>query len=501
MKILIGECKQEVSSFNPVLSSYDDFEVGWGQAILDYHQGLNTEVCGALAVLREREDVELVPTYSARMIVSGGILAVDDFARIRQEFMAAVRAAPPVDGVYLSLHGAMAAEGEDDPEGLLLAEIRQIVGEQVPVVVSLDLHGILTERMLSHADAIVAYHTYPHVDFAQTGARAARLLLRIVTGEVRPVTALVKIPALVRGDELITASGLFGNMIRHAQAIEASDGGLSAGMFIGNPFTDVAGLRSNAFVVTDNDPARAAREAMQMATDFWAVRQQLQAPLIPLAGAVASAQEIYAQRRGTAILVDAADATSSGASGDSNLIVRGLLDAGYGGRVLAPVVDPAAVQAAVAAGVGATVQTTVGGKLDRDRFAPLPVTARIHMISEGRFISESNGAEWLSGMSAVLVADNVTWVVTSRAVSLYDRSLFYAHGQDPVRFDAVIVKSPHCQHHMFDAWAAATINVDVPGSTSANLPTLGHTHCARPIFPLDAEVSFIPQVQQFERVG
>ena len=499
-KILIGECKQEISSFNPVLSGYQDFEIGRGQEILDYHQGVNTEVCGALGVFQATPDVTLVPVYSARMIVSGGTLAQADFERIKREFLDAVRAAPPVDGIYLSLHGAMAAEDEDDPEGLLLAEIRQIVGEQIPIVVSLDLHGILTERMLSHANAIVSYHTYPHVDFATTGERAARLLLRILAGEVRPVTALVQIPALVRGDELITATGLIGKMIRQAQAIESSPGGLSAGMFIGNPFTDVLDLRSNSFVITDGDADRAAREAVQMATDFWAVRERLQAPLTSMQETVRIAKTTLAQPgRGTVILKDAADATSSGASGDSNIIVRGLLEAGYDGRILAPIVDAEAVQAAVAAGVGQRVQTTLGGRLDAKRFPPLPVNARVHMISEGRFISESNNSIWVSGTTAVLVAENVTWVVTSRAVSLYDRSLFYAHGQDPRNFDVVVVKSPHCQHHMFDDWAAEVVNVDVAGSTSANLPTLGHTRCKRPIFPLDADVAFMPEVKFFQR--
>lgn len=495
MRILIGECKQEISSFNPLLSTYADFETGWGQAILDYHRGLNTEVAGALTVFESRPDVELVPTYSARMIVSGGTLAQADFARIRREFVDAVRAAPPVDGIYLALHGAMAAEDEDDPEGLLLADIRAIVGEAIPIVVSMDLHGILTDRILTHADAVVAYHTYPHVDFADTGARAARLLLRILAGDARPVTALVPIPALVRGDELKTATGLFGQSIRHAQAIEASPGGLSAGMFIGNPFTDVADLRSNAFVVTDDDPGRAEQLALEMARDFWAVRARLQAPLVPLDDAIAQAQAAT----GTVILVDAADATSSGASGDSPTIVAGLLAAGYAGRVLAPIVDADAVAAAFAAGVGATIETTVGGRLDTARFTPVSIRARVHLLSEGRFPSESNGAIWHSGPTAVLLAGNVTWVATSRPVALYDRSLFYAHGQDPRRFDAVVVKSPHCQPHMFDDWAAATINVDVPGSTSANLPTLGHVRCARPIFPLDAGVMFVPQAKLFRR--
>ena len=502
-KLLIGECKQEVSSFNPVPSTYEDFEGSWGSDIVDHHRGLNSEIAGALSVFEADDSVTVVPCYSARSRTSAGTLAQPDFARIRYEFGEAVRKAAseagPLDGVYLSLHGAMAAASEDDPEGLLLADLRAIIGEDVPVVISLDLHGIVTERMLAHSDAVVPYHTYPHVDFASTGERAARLLLRIMAGEVRPVTAFVPIPALVRGNELITETGEFGRMIRHAQTIEASPGGLSAGMFIGNPFTDVTNLRSNSLVVTDNDPERAEREALQMAADFWAVRQKLQAPLIKLEDAVDQAKAIYAAQAGTVILVDAADATSSGASGDSNLIVRGLIDGGYQGRVLAPVVDAPAVQKALAAGIGATVEVSVGGTLDPQRFPPLPITAQVHLLSEGRFFSESNGAVWHSGLTAVLIAQNVTWVATSRSVSLYDRSLFYAHGQDPKRFDAVIVKSPHCQHHMFDEWAAATINVDVPGSTSANLPTLGHTVCARPIFPLDAVDDYTPRAQIFRR--
>lgn len=493
-RILIGQCKQEISSFNPVLSHYSDFDVTRGQAILDYHEGTNIEVFGAMRVFRQHPDIKMVPAYSAITGVSGGKLAQADFEQLISDFLEAVRAALPVDGIYLSLHGAMASEQEDDPEGLLLQEIRKIVGEEVPMVVSFDLHGILTERILQHANAIVSYHTYPHVDFASTGERAARLLLRIMAGEVQPVTALVKIPALVRGNELITATGLIGKQIRQAQALEASEGGLSAGMFIGNPFTDVRDLRSNSFVVTDGDEERAAGEALQIANDFWAVRHRLQAPLHSMAESIEAVNTV----KGTVILKDAADATSSGASGDSGTIVEELLKAGYRGRILAPVVDKAAVQAAIAAGVGNMVTTTVAGSLD-SRFARIPISARVHMISEGDFISESNHQVWHGGLSAVLVAENVTWVVTSQPVSLYDRSLFYAHGQDPRNFDVVIVKSPHCQYHMFDEWAGIVLNVDVPGSTSANLPTLGHTRCARPMFPLEPDTEFKPEVKIFRR--
>ena len=96
-------------------------------------------------------------------------------------------------------------------------------------------------------------------------------------------------------------------------------------------------------------------------------------------------------------------------------------------------------------------------------------------------------------------SENTLLVVTSRAVHLFDRSLFYAHGQDPADFDAVVVKSPHCQHHMYEAWCARMVNVDAPGSTSANLRSLGHTRCRRPVFPLDPEVRFAPVAKIFQR--
>ena len=493
--ILIAECKQEVSTFNPHLSGCGDFAIRRGGELIAYHRTVRNEIGGALGVF-DAAQVKVVPAYSACFITSGGTLAKAAWERIAGEFLDAIRAVTKVDGVYFCMHGAMASEEEVDPEGHLLAEARKILGEEIPIVVSLDLHGILTDRMLEHSDAIVAYHTYPHVDFFETGQRAARLLLRLMAGGGRPVTAKVAIPALVRGDELITAPGLFGKSIRAAQAVEASEGGLSAGMFIGNPFTDVPALQTYSFVVTDNDPARAEREALAIAKGFWADHEKMQVPLVSLDE---MARIAAANRSGTVALVDAADATSSGASGDSNAILRTLTASGYRGRALIPIVDAPAVQKAFAAGIGGTIRTTVGGTLDARRFAPLEITANVRLLADGRFRSESFGEEWYAGPTAVLEAGNFTLVAGSRAVSLYDRSFFYAHGQDPRQFDAVVVKSPHCQHHMFSDWCARMVNVDAPGSSSANLRSLGHTRCPRPIFPLDADVPFAPSAKLFQR--
>ena len=395
------------------------------------------------------------------------------------------------------MHGAMASEDELDPEGYLLAETRKILGEDIPIVVSLDLHGILTDRMVEHSDAIVAYHTYPHVDFFETGQRAAPAAADLSLAAFGPSRRRSRFRRWCVAMNSSRRPACSVSRIRAAQAVENSPGGLSAGMFIGNPFTDVPALQTYSFVVTDNDPARAEREAIRIAESFWANHEKMQVPLVSLDE---MARIAAPSPHGTIALVDAADATSSGASGDSNAILRKLIETGYKGRALIPIVDAPAVRQAFEAGVGKTISTTVGGTLDPKRFQPLPITVKVRLLADGRFRSESFGEEWFAGPTAVLEADNFTLVVSSRAVNLYDRSFFYAHGQDPKRFDAVVVKSPHCQHHMFADWCARMVNVDAPGSSSANLRSLGHTRCPRPIFPLDANVAFTPRAKLFQRL-
>jgi microcystin degradation protein MlrC len=495
-RIAIAECKQEVSTFNPAPSRYENFRTARGQAVLDYHRSVKEEVGGALSVFDTAKHVDPAPAFAASSNTSGGVLAADSFDRLSGEFLDSLSELGSVDAAYFSLHGAMQAANENDPEGYLLQEARRILGEEIPFVVSLDLHGILTDRMLEHSDAVVAFHTYPHVDFFETGARAAKLLLQIVAGDVCPVTARVKIPVLARGDEMITDTGAVSECIRLAESIEASEAGLSAGVMWGNPFTDVPELRTNSFVVMNGDQAAAQKQAIELANCFWKHHEKMQVPLTRLADAV---QQAAAVSSGTVVMIDAADATSSGASGDSNAIVREAVSQRYRGRLLAPIVDAAAVQQAMAAGVGATIHTTVGGALDPARFQPLAVEARVRSLSDGRFFSESFGWNWNAGNTAVLEADNVTLVVGTHPVSLFDRSWFYANGQDPERFDMVVVKSPHCESHMFADWCAKLINVDAPGSTSANLNGLGHTICDRPIFPLDPSVTFHPVADIFRR--
>ena len=490
-RILVNECKQEVSSFNPVIAGVEDFLVQRGDAFVAYHRSVRNEVGGALAVFNSRPSIDIAPGYSARGITSSGTLSSGAFAQITADFLDAVRHAGKLDGIYFALHGALAAEDVEDCEGHLLEKTRKIVGGEMPIAVSLDLHGILTDKILQHSSVLTVFHTNPHVDFYQTGERAARLLLRLIDGEIHPVTVRVPIPALVRGPECVTETGVFGQCVRRAIDFENSPGGLSGGLFIGNPFTDVAELCSNVFLQGEKGTeACMIAEAVSIANQFWELRERMQQPLTSLEESIRIAKSL----RGRVVLVDAADAPSSGASGDSNAILVELLRQGCTRTALIPIVDPIAVSAAFAAGVGATIKVKVGGALD-GRFIPVTVTGRVRVLSDGQLRSESFGEAWNAGPTAVLECGCNTLVLTTRSVNLYDRTLFLATGQDPNGFDMTVVKSPLCQPHFFDDGAERRLDIDAPGSTSANLRSLGHTQAKRPLYPLDSDVHFIPEAR------
>jgi len=497
-RILVVECMQEISSFNPLPSGYENFHVERGEEMYA-QRGLNTGLGGAFAVFEGRTDVELVPAYGARA-GSAGLLSAAGWKKLSTELLKHVDKAlkAKVDGVYVSLHGAMGADGELDPEGYILTAIRERVGPKVPIVISLDLHGICTDRMLRQIDGFALYWTYPHVDFADTGRRAAELLLELLDGKLRkPVIARVVIPALVRGDELITKSGCYGDLLLECRRMEAEGRVAAAGIMIGNPFTDVPELCSQVLIMTDGDQKTAKAEAVRLAEGFWPLRHRMQGKLIAVEDAVERAKTLT----GPVLFTDAADATSSGATGDSNVVLKALRSAGYEKRVLAQIVDPKAAAAAHEAGVGATIEVKLGGAHDKKRFSPWKVKAKVKLLSDGRSRLETMRIGLAAGPTAVLEIGSFTVVVFSKSISLFDRAMYYANGIDPVDYDLIVVKSPHTEYHMYDQWVTKNFNVDAPGSTSANLPYLGHTICARPMYPMEPETAFTPKPVLYTRRG
>lgn len=482
-RLLIAGLKQETSCFNPVLTRYDSFQICRGEELRVSLRGTNTEIAGGLDVFEADDQVEVLPAWAA-WSGSGGPVHQGDLERLGGELTESVRSlagadAGGLDGAYIAFHGAMAGERELDPEGWILEEIRRLLGD-LPVVISLDLHAVVTARLVRCADALVPFHTYPHTDMRDTGQRAARLLLRMARGEVEPATVRVPLPMLVRGDELLTATGRFGEAVRMCREIESSEGGLAAGVIIGNPFTDVPDLQSNVIVTTDGDPDRSRREAERIARFMWRHRELFVAELTSLESAI----DIAAGTEGLTVFSDAADATSSGASGDSNAVLKGFLASAFDGTVLLTIVDAPAVARAHEAGVGARLTLPLGGTLDPGRHLPVELQIRVKNLSDGDFTYEE-GTAARPGRTAVLMRKGIRILVTERPVHVMGRRLFLANGLDPAEFDVAVLKSPNGFRTHYEEIASRIVSVDVPGSTSANLHSLPYRHCVRPIFPLD----------------
>ncbi len=483
MRVLLAGIKQETATFNPERSRYADFEISRSGQVREQLRETRTEIAGALSVFDTRRTLEVTTPFFANA-VPGGPIEQADLDRLISDMLGSIQAAVEngtgIDGACFVLHGAMAGTREHDPEGRILTEARRVLGS-VPIVASLDLHAVLTDNMISATDVLVPFHTYPHTDQFETGARTARVLLGLMDGKLNPVSARIKLPLLVRGDELLTATGLFGQAIERCREIEASKTGIAAGVIIGNPFTDVADLRSNVLVTTNGDAAYAREQARGLAGFMWRNRESFAAELTPLDEAICRAESA----RGLTVFSDAADATSSGAPGDSNAVLKALKESGYGGRALVPIVDAPAVERSFRAGAGAAATMALGGSLDPARHTPLSIEARVDRLYDAGFVYE-DGTRERPLRAAVLTSEKITMLVTDRPVYFVGRRVFLAHGLDPAAFDLVLVKSPNGFRTHYESLASLILCVDTPGATSANLSTLPYESCPRPLYPLDA---------------
>ena len=314
MRIGIGQLWQETNTFNPLPTTRRDFEefgILRGADLVE-HMADTNELGGFIQELRAwRERPEIVGLVRLPAWPSG-TATHDTFLWLRDEMVAAVRQALPLDAVLLALHGAMVADGAPDVEGEILDAVRKVIGPKLPLVATLDLHTSLTERMVRAADALVLYHTAPHVDVFETGCRGAAVLRHILDG-ARPVTAFQRIPMVVPAERANTqdpASISFAWRER-LQALEARPGVLAAGLATVQPWLDIPDLGSAVIVVTDRDATLATQECAALSRDVWERRREYLPELVPLEEAVRRAHD---HRGGLVVLSDSADSTTSGAA-------------------------------------------------------------------------------------------------------------------------------------------------------------------------------------------
>jgi len=493
MRIAIGMLWQETNAFNPLPTTLENFEtmgIFYGDQVIEKFADVG-ELGGFIQAARSEKDVELIPTMRAMAWPSG---KCDERTHqfLKNKLLDELRKAGRLDGILLAFHGAMTAEDEYDVEGDLLKSIRDEWNEEIPIVISLDHHANITKRMIESVNALVGYHTEPHVDMFETGFKAAKIMFATVKKEIKPIIGWRKIPMIATGD-LRVPGGPLEEFFRKAEALEKMDEVISVSIFPENPYIDSPELGWSVVVITDNEARLAQKLADQLAKEIWKKRRLFLAKkqLSP-SQAVKRALEIEG---GPVILSDRADATNSGAPGDSTAILKELLGKKLKGKAMLTIVDPEAVDRAIRAGVGKEVTLEVGGKIDKIHSQPVKVTGRVRKITDGRFVVQgpmTKGLEANMKRTVVLEVNDIYIVLSEAPGPGHDPSLYRSVGLEPREAKIVVVKSPMGFRAAYEPFAKEILIVDGPGAASPDIQSLFplYKRIPRPIFPLDKDTTF-----------
>jgi microcystin degradation protein MlrC len=488
MRILVGGFGHESNTFTPFLTRLEDFRPRYGAETL-IAENRRGSFDGIVTTLKAHPNIELVPTITAHAM-PGGIVERTTFETLKGKILAA---AHDIDGVCLYLHGAMRAEGVDYCENVILRELREKLGPDVPITIALDMHANIVAETAANVDAIVAYHTAPHIDAYETGEKAASMLLQILA-EGRPLAmGFAKIPFLLPGEKAQSAVGTMGKMMQLITESESLPGIVSASFMNGHCWADVPDIGVIAVVVTDGDRALAQSEANRLAQAFWDHRAEFDfgTEAHPVDEAVEVAR---AAPESTVFLSDSGDNPGAGGTTDVTAVLAGLLAHNATNAVVASIWDADAVEACIAAGVSNDVNLTLGGKLDTRHSTPLEVTGKVRLISDGDYywggVREPH-RRVNRGKTVVLTVEGVDVIVTAERHSYVEPAQFHSLGIDPLAYKIVVPKRGYLTAPL-EAISPRSILAVSPGVTNCDVTQLDYRRVNRPMYPLDPDATWRP---------
>ena len=486
-RIGIGGVWHETNSFARGLTELDEFVafqyVDGSDGFRDTYEGTRTEIGGALDACRSLGE-EAVPLLAAAAL-PGPVVSAGARATVWETMLARLEEALPLDGLVLTLHGAMVAEDVENPESHLVSAARELVGD-IPIVVTLDLHANPGAGLFEGANAVIGYDTYPHVDQFERGREAVELLTSMFRTGQRPQLAWRRLPLLVCPLGQGSADEPTRDLIAHAHRLEGRPGIDCATLLPGYPYSDVEEL-GYTVVVCGPDPEATEDGADELAEAVWESRAAFRRELLTPEEAVAAA---LSEASGPAVLADVADNLGGGTPGDGTAILAALLEAGAREAVVV-LWDPeavGAVQAADAAGTGRAIELTVGGKWDDQHGAPVTVRGKLVRVEEVRYRRSGSfhtGMEIDMGVCAVLDLGGVELVLTSRRVLPFDSDHLHAVGIDPAQRSILVTKSAVAWRAAFGDVASRAYYVDGPGICTCRLDSFDYKRVRRPIVPLD----------------
>lgn len=480
MRVFSASLATETNTFGPMPTSLASFrDRGYHKA--GEHPDHPTLFTGPLWAARLRGKPAgwtLIEGVSAGAQPSG-ITTRHAYETLRDEVLADLKAALPVDIVLLGLHGAMVADGYDDCEGDLLGRVRALVGPDTVVGAELDPHCHITPAMRGNADFLVAFKEYPHTDVVERGLDLVDLCAAKAQGRIHPVHAIVDTGMIITIRTPLEPARSFVDRIK---AMEGKDGVLSISIGHGFQWGDVPDMGTRVLVYTDDDPAKAQSLARQLADELIALRDAFS---VPMPGIDESLDQALAMD-GTVILADSADNPGGGAAGDSTFILARMVARGIGPAAIGPMWDPVAARIACDAGEGATLPLRIGGKISPASGDPLDLPCTVKAIRRDMQMTGLTGSPMAMGDSVLIESGGIEIVLTSLRNQAMGTDVFTNLGCDLAAKKIIVVKSSQHFYASFSKVSTNVIHVSAPGAVARDITTMTFHNIQRPKWPLDA---------------
>ena len=496
MRIVIAQVKQETNTFNPLLGTLEEFEQDGLFYSIDFLEKIKSrgEIGGFLDVVDEENlDVEFLPILRA-LGHAGGRVETKVLNLFEEKLTEGLKKALPLDGMFFSLHGAACAEGIDDMEGYLLSVVREVIGNEVPIVVSLDHHANITRKMVQLIDLMVGHETNPHKPY-ETGRRAAELFFSFLRGDFTPTVAWEKIPLIVGYHERLRIEE--GEPMKEwfdlARKLEKEPGVISISNFPMQPWLDIEEAGLATVVYTDNQPELARELAAQLADKAWSLRERFwKSTRVSPKEAI---EYCVNAKEGPIILSDPSD-TNGGAPGDSTCILSEMLRQKITCTALVPIYDPEVYRQAAQAGMGSTITVQVGGKFGPQFYSPVEVTGKVTKITKGFEIDLTKGGKEvpIGPLSFLVQRGTVIFEVGSIKLLISESRItsgihpdIYRHlGIEPAEASIIVMKTGG-NFQYYESITKKFIRVDCPGFAQGDLTRFEWNKAPRPIYPLDKD--------------
>jgi microcystin degradation protein MlrC len=479
MRIFVAGVATEVNTFSPIFIDLKSFKHSL-YALPGEHGDRPTLVTSPLIHARRRAsegEFELIEGTIA-WTDPGGLINRSAYETIRDEILAQLKAAMPIDGVALCLHGAMVAQGYDDPEGDLISRIREIVGPGAIIAAGLDPHSHLTARRVFASNILVAFKEFPHTDFVERGAEVVDLLVRTIRQEIKPVMSVFDCKMI---DVFPTSWQPMRGFVDRLIALERTDPlVLSTSLIHGFMAGDVPELGARMLVITNDAKAHGDSLAETLGREIFSLRGRSMPNLLTPQEAIRRAQNIG---RAPVVIADFWDNPGGGVAGDGTIILKALLDSKVTEAALATIWDPIAVQHCVTAGVGARIPLRFGAKSAPGCGEPIDAEVTVK-----RFVPNARqtfGAmDVAMGDSVVIELQGIEIILNSVRSQAFERTVFSVMGINPLDKELLVVKSTNHFHADFSKIASEIIYCAAGKPYPSDPKTTAYKKARRTIWPI-----------------